>query len=229
MFRVQDLVPEIYPDKSRDFQMFCRAYDVAFNGVKNSIDSISQITDTLRCRDRLLELLKTKLGLFTSFPVSDEDLRLVLHAFPHIIRYKGSQRAIDYIVCLYSRLVAYHQSSCYINMTPNKEGSVIEITSDYPIIKTDLLIQLIKLVVPTGYTVTYYVTETVDINQSFRTVSEISYNTSTSDIDTSHAGRFLTAIAIKKDPNSELTDKYRIDHAVNLTEITPEKEGNENE
>ncbi len=36
--KLQDKVPPVYPEGSRDFQLFCHLYDVIFNGIKNDID-----------------------------------------------------------------------------------------------------------------------------------------------------------------------------------------------
>ena len=40
MLRLENNTPSIYCQKSRDFQLFCRLYDVVNNGVKFDIDSI---------------------------------------------------------------------------------------------------------------------------------------------------------------------------------------------
>ena len=61
-----------------------------------------------------MQLLKTKLGLFTHKESSDDELRQVLQAFPTIIRYKGSERAINLIIALYSRIT---NTSDFANIT----------------------------------------------------------------------------------------------------------------
>ena len=104
MLRLENNTPSIYCQKSRDFQLFCRLYDIAFNSTKFSIDSLQRASSTKECDAVLLELLKTKLGLFTHKESSDDELRQVLQAFPTIVRYKGSERAINLILALYSRI-----------------------------------------------------------------------------------------------------------------------------
>lgn len=94
MFRLQNHVPEVYADQSRDFQLFCRLYDACFCGVKFSIDSMARVTSTQFCDSSILELLKTKLGLFSTVTVDTNELRYLLQAFPTIIRYKGSKQSV---------------------------------------------------------------------------------------------------------------------------------------
>ena len=59
LFRLQNNVPSVYVNSSRDFQLLCRLYDAAFNNVMFDADSISDITNTDRCSARVLPLLQT--------------------------------------------------------------------------------------------------------------------------------------------------------------------------
>lgn len=157
MFRLENNVPEIYVQESRDFQLFCRLYDSAFGGVKYSIDSLQKATSTLQCNDNLLDLIRLKIGLFKDLNISNDELRIILDAFPTIMRYKGSERALKYILNVYQRLIKDNTSS-YIYTIVNKSDH-----QDYTIYlrfsqeqKYDsLLKELIGLILPTGYTLIY--------------------------------------------------------------------------
>ena len=72
--KLQDKVPPVYPEGSRDFQLFCHLYDVIFNGIKNDVDGIQYLTNTVSCRSNVLQLLQTKLGFFTQAQYADEAL-----------------------------------------------------------------------------------------------------------------------------------------------------------
>lgn len=176
MFRVQNNVPEVYPDKSRDFQMFCRLFDVAFSSVKQSIDTMENITDTMSCDAVLLPLLKDKLGFFSAFELSDTELRYVLQAFPAIIRYKGSQQAITYITNLYSRLVSAISSAAEVQLRVDNGNYVLEVSSEKAIVKTQLLFELLKYVLPTGYIIDYFVTEYQNSESQFYTHNKLVYS-----------------------------------------------------
>lgn len=176
MFRTQNNVPEVYPDKSRDFQMFCRLFDAAFGSVKQSIDTMENITDTKTCDAVLLPLLKDKLGFFSDSSFSDTELRYILQAFPAIIRYKGSLQAILYIENLYSRLVSSVSSAAPVQINPFGGDYVIEISSEKAVVKTQLLFELLKYVLPAGYTIDYYVTEYHESVSQFYTQNSLIYS-----------------------------------------------------
>ena len=78
VFRLQQSVPDVYARKSRDFQMLCNLFDILFGSIKNDIDSMTDILDARTCSERLLSLLQTKLGFFSSQHITNEELRVVL-------------------------------------------------------------------------------------------------------------------------------------------------------
>jgi len=220
MFRIQDMVPEVYPDQSRDFQMFCRAYDVAFNGVKQAIDSMNYLSSTQLCDSSVLQLLQSKLGFFTSIAATDDDMRCVLQAFPHIIKYKGSKKAIEYIVNLYSRLVA----ATDISIDITEKGRVIELSSNTPIKKTELLVALLKYIIPTGYTVDYYITSIVDRSTNLRTQGNLDYFVYDTNSDSDDTNiRYNAKVVIEEDlvPSgvTEYTESRELPNIVNIVNV----------
>ncbi len=98
MFRLQDNVPEVYIEQSRDFQLMCRAYDVVNNGVKYDIDTIVNILDPMKINDRMLNLLSLKVGFFAKREYESTLLRCIIRAFPFAIKYKGSKTGIEIAV-----------------------------------------------------------------------------------------------------------------------------------
>lgn len=176
MFRTQNNVPEVFPNKSRDFQLFCRLYDVAFSGVKQSINSMMEISNTNTCDSSLLELLSDKLGFFTSVNTDDQELRYILNAFPLIMRYKGSQRALTYTVNLYTRLIAAMTTASEISVTSLNGTYTIEVSSSEKIYNSKLLAELLRYILPAGYSVDYFETYSSDTVTSFVTKSELSYH-----------------------------------------------------
>lgn len=155
MFRLQNHVPEVYVDKSRDFQLFCRLYDVCFSGVKFSTDSLTRSTSTQHCDSSLLELLKTKLGLFSSVEMDSTELRYVLQAFPTIMRYKGSMKSIKYITILYTKMYPS------VSLPEITFGDDFTITLNFTELPKNykLLNELVSYVLPAGYGVHYTVGE----------------------------------------------------------------------
>ena len=172
MFRLQNHVPEVYVDKSRDFQLFCRLYDSCFSGVKFSIDSMSRVTDTKRCDSSVLELLKTKLGLFSTIDVDAAELRYLLQAFPTIMRYKGSKRSVEYIKVLYTKM---YSNVSVPEVEFGNDCTLRFIFSEPP--KNDkLLLELLKYVLPTGYIISYDVAESKEYRTYLNTQDRLVYS-----------------------------------------------------
>lgn len=151
--RLQNNVPEIYVNESRDFQLLCRLYDCIINGVKFDIDSIQHITDTSHCNSRLLDLLKTRLGFFNDKNIYSDDMRFVLEAFPYIIKYKGSKKGIIETLCLFMKINGFNSESV---LTIDNENYIIKIGIGAPVTNTEILDEVLKYIIPTGYTYEYY-------------------------------------------------------------------------
>lgn len=156
VFRVQEKTPEVYTSTSRDFQLIGRLYDCIINGVKFDTDSMLDVINTDNIDSRLLKLLQTKIGFFSSKDITDESLRYVLKAFPEIIKHKGSIKSIKQAVCAFLKLNGI-KSTVYINKTNNSLSNpyTIEIGIDDSITNTYILDEILKYILPTGYTIMY--------------------------------------------------------------------------
>lgn len=172
MFRLQNHVPEVYVDKSRDFQLFCRLYDSCFSGVKFSIDSMARVTDTKHCDSSVLELLKTKLGLFSTIDVDASELRYLLQAFPTIMRYKGSKRSVEYIKVLYTKMY----SNVSVPEVEFGDDCTLRFIFSEPPKNDKLLLELLKYVLPTGYIISYDVAESKEYRTYLNTQDRLVYS-----------------------------------------------------
>lgn len=204
MFRIQDNVPEIYVEESRDFQLFARIYDFAFQSCKLRADSLQYSNDPKYCNESLLELLQTKVGLFDKLNVNTTDLRKILAALPSIIPYKGSLKGIQSVVNLYLRLCSVKSSSIIYT---NPSTYVIELSTDAPLKNLDLLYKLMYFIVPSGFKFEYYQST---INNP---VTEF-IQTDFIDVASTNAGdaNYRTIVSI----TTELEDKFDI---MNIPEI----------
>lgn len=150
MFRTQEHVPEIYPNKSRDFQMLCRCKDLIFNATKYSIDSILHTSNSKEIDSRLLPLLLHKLGIFKSSNLSESTCRFLASCFPYIIKYKGSLIGIKYSIYAWFRLEAAIQSKL-IKVIIDKDHSDIQIYVSEQLSAVDFLESIFEYVLPAGY------------------------------------------------------------------------------
>ena len=105
VIRLQNEIPEVYTMQSRDFQLLCRLYDCAINSTKFDVDTIKKISSTHDIRTNMLPLLQTKLGFFSNAKTTDEALRLILEAFPSLIKSKGSLKSINEAINLYLKIL----------------------------------------------------------------------------------------------------------------------------
>ena len=161
--RLQDNVPEIYVNESRDFQLLCRLYDCIINGVKFDIDSIRYITDTKNCNSRLLDLLKTKIGFYNDKYIFSDDMRIILEAFPYIIKYKGSKRGIIQTICLFLKV---NRIKTETQLKIDNTNYFIEIGINANIQNTTILDEILKYIIPTGYKYRYYFYEGTNLGST---------------------------------------------------------------
>lgn len=156
LIRTQDNVPDVYVRESRDFQLLCRLYDCAVNGAKLDADTIQYITDTKFCTARLLQLLQTKLGFFTNHDITDDELRLVLEAFPVIMKNKGSLKAIKQAMYVYLKVMHLNTdiNVTVINKDPDNPYTIrVGIQSSWR--DTTILDEIFRYIMPTGYVFEY--------------------------------------------------------------------------
>lgn len=105
IFRLQNNVPDVYVNKSRDFQIFCRLVDLYFATSKNGADGVLKTLSATTCTDNLLQLLQSKVG-YVSYDITvyTEQLRKILDVFPYLIKQKGTYAGIYKTVGLFLRI-----------------------------------------------------------------------------------------------------------------------------
>ena len=171
LIRLQDKVPYVYVDKSRDFQVLCRAYDTALNQVKFDIDTIPYILSSSECRNSILPLLQTKLGFQTLKHIDSDSLRIILSAFPDAVRYKGSLLGIQRAINAWLKII-HLETKVYVDVfnvfdksNPSIGGYIGQTMipaytiaigvggnpRDYSILQ-----EILKYIVPTGYGLYFY-------------------------------------------------------------------------
>ena len=153
MFRFEKSVPEIYVNESRDFQLLCRLADAIYGGVKYEIDSLQHTANTMEINNKLLPLLKSKLGFFSDDTLTEEQLRYLLLGFPEIMRNNGSKKTIKEILYMWFRLNKLDAKIVSIDINNDSK----EILLDVNMVPKDtaLLDELFNYVLPTGYQLTY--------------------------------------------------------------------------
>ena len=167
VFRLQEHVPDVYPRKSRDFQLLCNVFDCMNGGVKFDIDSIRDTIDTDLCNERVLNFLQTKLGFFTNKNMNTTTQRLILKAFPYLVKNKGSRKGIEQAIQVFLKTqgvtgnISVHtinkQKVLDSNTGLNKLENVyiIELGIQTKLLDTMILDEILKYIIPAGYIVKY--------------------------------------------------------------------------
>ena len=152
IFRLQNNTPEVYVNNSRDFQLLCRAFDCINAGVRSEINSMATVVDTNICINRVIQLLQTKLGFFTTNQYNDDDIRTILQGFVQMIRNKGSKKGIEYAVYAYLRTKKIIASA---EISVDNDSHVVRIGMNTAPIETKLLEEILSYIIPTGYFVSF--------------------------------------------------------------------------
>lgn len=95
MLKTQELVPEIYCNQSRDFQLLGRVYDIVFNYLKTNIDTIVNNPLSSSTDSTLLDLVVTTLGFKSLHNYNSDQLAAVASTFVKVLSQKGSLRSIE--------------------------------------------------------------------------------------------------------------------------------------
>lgn len=158
MFRLQENVPEIYTKSSRDFQLFCRIYDILNNAIRYSVKSTDYLLNPFLVNDTILPLLATRVGFFPKSEYNTHALRLIISVFPYMMKYKGSKNGIK--IALNAILKAennYGESIIIVSKDDTEDTASIVgdekvmIYTEFPIKNELLLRDVLSYILPIGY------------------------------------------------------------------------------
>ena len=94
-FRLENNVPNIYTEVSRDFQLFCKIFNIYLGANLNRAYTVPYILDVDKCDESLLYALANMQGFVTDKYIPPNVLRGICKVFPFCIRRKGTRRAIE--------------------------------------------------------------------------------------------------------------------------------------
>lgn len=98
MIKTQNLVPQVYYDKSRDFQLLGRTFDIVFNYLKTNIDLIYNNPLSDNSDERLVDLLALTLGFKSRHNYNVKQLTAMCSSFMLAMRNKGNITGIELAV-----------------------------------------------------------------------------------------------------------------------------------
>lgn len=161
VFKYKNNVPDVYPNESRDFQLICNVFDLTQNSIKYDIDSMLNILDTDLCTEKLLPLLQTKLGFISNYNLSAKQLRIVLKAFPYLIKNKGSTKGIQQTIQTFLKTQNIFGNVQIDYTNKNNTGILnniyeVNIGLQTKLLDVSLLTELLRFILPAGYVLKYY-------------------------------------------------------------------------
>lgn len=164
MIRTQKLVPKVYYNHSRDFQLIGRLYELVLNSVKTNSDLIYNIPNGPNMDNDLLELLSTTIGFKSTHNYNVDQLKSLCSCFAEIIRSKGSIRAIEK-TC--NALVGAEgiTDSVYIDDKSSKDTLILYVPQELS--DTNLLKDLMNYILPAG--LSYTIVKTLKLSTSAKT------------------------------------------------------------
>lgn len=153
MLNVESFVPAVYVKESRDFQMFCKALEIIINDVKYNADTITDVYNPFKCRNRMLELLCTLYNYQPRRDISDTELRIILANYMYLVKHKGTRKGIEAAISLAVKLTGKSLSwSCDIQTKDNQGNSlhkvIVSISGTYD---RRYLQEFMNVVLPVGY------------------------------------------------------------------------------
>lgn len=163
LFKLEENVPDIYVEMSRDFQLLCRVYDIFVNSNIITQSKIRQQLNIDQIDDKLLKLLAGRLGFSSDNYIPIEVIRNILLQFPFMIKNKGTkigiEQAIKSVIKQTSNVSNVSISSISSVNINDGEIDVTVVSDDASAVDTSYLSDVLKYVVPVGYTVNVIISQ----------------------------------------------------------------------
>ena len=158
--QLEQNTPEIYNEKSRDFQLLCRIINIYLNALIEQSNKIVYNTDTDTLDERLLYLRARKLGFTTHKYFPPTILRNICENFPSLIRRKGTRQSI--LDAVYTILSANNLVTLLsIGEDNQADPYLINIISNVGDEEIEYISELLSFIIPAGVLWTY----TAGVNQ----------------------------------------------------------------
>ena len=193
LLRYDEMVPEVYVEQSRDFQLLTRLWAIALNNSKYFADKLKYQNDPENVESSLLLLLQRKVGFFSSKEFTDAEMRGVCKVFYALTRNKGSLLALTEMIRLFF-VTQNLQTSAFINTTTkvtqeinidNKQYKILDSNKSYIVeiliddVAKDvtLLQELISYIIPTGWKTVIGFYKSSEVDMKLHTLSDVQYIT----------------------------------------------------
>lgn len=234
MLRLQNNTPCYYTEKSRDFQLLCRLFDVVNFSTKNNVDAVSTAITSSSTKSSLLKLLCVRAGFISNFYLDNDILRNIAAAFPFIMKKKGTLQGIALATNAILKAENNPASTERIEFVIDTSNHKIIVLTPITIYNKTALVELFRYVVPAGVDISIQTyTALGDIGQVNTTIYQkdmydiISLQTILSSIARSSSSESPKGVSINTDPvgktvESRLLQKFDTTQIVSSKDIEQE-------
>lgn len=148
MIKLHDMTPEVYYQKSRDFQFIGRLFDLILNYTKTNADIVNTLPMVENADSKLIDLLTMTLGFKSKHNYNIKQLTALCSAFTYILRNKGSRIAIE-TACQ----VLFNAEGIENPVSVEAKGNTLIIAVPETLSDLNLLKDLLTYIVPAGTSV----------------------------------------------------------------------------
>ena len=140
-------VPDVYVEKSRDFQLICRVLNIVLNAAIERCSGMLDNLDVDTIDENLLYLMARKQGFVSNHYFPPKVLKNIIEVFPDIIRKKGTEEAIREAVYA---VISAGQDIQELTVSYNSEGNIITILTDAGDDYLEYISCLLDFIIPAG-------------------------------------------------------------------------------
>lgn len=217
MIKTKKLVPSVYYDKSRDFQLLGRTYDIIFNYLKTNIDTIYNNPLSKNSDKSLLDLMTLTLGFKSQHNYNVNQLAAMCSSFMVALKNKGNIQSIRLAIDTLLQAEGISQESI---SEVDYENHVLVIYIPTELKDLNLFNDLLSYILPAGMSCTLIRQPLLGENASTEMVAEdeISYLSKANAISTSTVPQYDGSV----EPSD--VEPGRIDNSVIIPYQTTEYE-----
>lgn len=179
MIKLKNLTPEVYYNKSRDFQFIGRIFDTVINYIKTNIDTIYNLPLSDNMDRRYLDLLALTLGLKLNHNYNLEQLYAICTVFEEALKNKGNLTSITLVV---EALLRLQNAESSLIPEYDSENHILNLYLPLVLQDNQLLNDLLDYILPAGIrcNIFTYIEVSGEASNKFKEEDKISSSSKTS-------------------------------------------------
>lgn len=145
----RNLVPEVYYNKSRDFQLLGRTFDVIFNYLKNNTSSIYDLPISDDSDSKLVDLMCLTLGFKQLHSYNIRQLKGLCSIFELALRNKGNIQSIELVLNMLLNVEGIKKQG-YVSYDPTIDNYTVQVYVPTELRDMTLFNDMLNYILPAG-------------------------------------------------------------------------------